>query len=61
MITNITQYLERQLEIRGNKVAVADAAQSMTFEQLYIQAIGVARQIQDAKPGYNRPVILFGR
>lgn len=59
MITNITQYLERQLEIRGNKVAVADAAQSMTFEQLYIQAIGVARQIQDAKPGYNRPVILF--
>lgn len=59
MVTNITQYLDKQLKIRKDKLAVADDMHCMTFDQLYVQAIAIATKIQDIGLGCNRPVIVF--
>ncbi len=59
MITNITQYLDIQLEKRKNKIAVAEDKLSMTFGQLHCQATFIAQQIRQTGLGFNHPVILF--
>ena len=59
MITNVTQYLDRQVRLHSKKIAVRDEKNSLTFEDIYEGAINLADYIGEMQRRINKPIIVF--
>ncbi len=59
MITNVTQYLDRQVRLHSKKIAVRDEKNSLTFEDIYEGAINLADCISEIQQSINKPIIVF--
>lgn len=60
MITNVLQYLERQLKNNKDKIAVIDEKKALTYEDIYFGAYDLAYKIHEVqKEIINKPIVVF--
>ena len=60
MITNVLQYLNRQLVLNREKVAVIDTKLALTYENIYLGANDISVKIHEIQSGLiNKPIIVF--
>lgn len=60
MITNVLQYLNRQLASNKDKVAVIDTKHALTYEDIYFGAKDIATKIYETQTEMlNKPIIVF--
>ena len=60
MIINVTQYLDRQVQVRKDKIAVAEGEICLSFWQLYCGAGQIAKQIRAiSKENCNQPILVL--
>ncbi len=59
MITNVTQYLDRQARLHSRKIAIRDEKYNLTFEEIYKGAINLADCIIEMQQSINKPIIVF--
>lgn len=60
MITRLTQYLERQVQVHPDKCAVDGDDYTFTFQELYTLASNIAYIIRDVRDGMtNRPIVVY--
>lgn len=60
MVINVTKYLDMQVQMRKDKLAVVEGEISLSFWQLYCGARQIARQIRDtSRESYNQPILVL--
>ena len=60
MITNLTQYLEKQNQLRRNKIAIYDNYNQLTFGELRDSAVEIANKIYHTEENLiNSPIVIF--